>query len=530
VVNKAFQINKQLYGNDLDVNEEAREVEKATAERLEKQTAKVEAFQTKTNARAEAAKKAALKNRNAIKAGAAAAAATAVRPSTAPADADSGVSRRLAIAAKKAADLALHTKPLVKKMRRSKKLRDSLRSSQAEAALAAAISKAASERDAEQARARAAARARMTAEKLAAARAMDNAAPAAPASKIRARAERVSLDKPLARRVAEKTTAPRPICSTFDIESTAIVQLSGLVGKDGTRYVGVDEGMATAFGALSAITPQMIKQVAAMIKPPAALLAVLEAVCVLVGEEPGWIMARKLLKRRDFIPALALSSVENIPFPRIRKLRSRGYLRSPLLDSERMAAISQLGSALLLWARAIDASAPPSSAGPSHPDSTSPVPASQDSHTISSTDAFARSLHEKRGYGQSPAQSPEAKSELARIIRLAKQQTGSGSGSAHEPSLPEGARAVQRARTEVESDGEGEGEGAVQSEVEIVSIDGDDEVSEDDAVGAGEEEEEEEEEEAGVGMGGRPTASVRVEDLKEFMAAMQTALKEPIFQ
>ena len=74
-----------------------------------------------------------------------------------------------------------------------------------------------------------------------------------------------------------------------------------------------------AFEALSAITPQMIKETVAFVKPPPALLAVLEGVCVLVGEDPGWVVARNLLKRRDFIPALALSSVENIPFPRIRK-------------------------------------------------------------------------------------------------------------------------------------------------------------------------------------------------------------------
>jgi len=252
VVNKAFQINKQLYGNDLDVNEEAREVEKLTAERRKMQTAKVEAFQTKTNARAEAAAKAARKKIRAVAAKTADPAVGAgaelsvssARPSTAPADADSGMSRRLAIAAKKAAELALQTKPLVKKVRRTKKVAESLRSSKAEAELAAAIAKAASERGAQDARARAAARSRATAEKVAAEKAKKMSEVAAPVSAVRkARCERAPLDKPLARNIAEKTTAPRPLSSSFDIESTAIVQLSGLVGHDGTRYVGVDDAM-----------------------------------------------------------------------------------------------------------------------------------------------------------------------------------------------------------------------------------------------------------------------------------------------
>jgi len=513
VVNKAFQINKQLYGNDdLDVNEEAREMEKATAERLERQSAKVEAFQTTTHARAQAAKKMIRKKRKTGADASAPAAAEPARPSTAPADSDSGLSRRLAIAAKKAAELALQTKPLVKKVRRSKKVGDSLRcvTSQAEQELAAAMSQA----RVDEARSRAAARSRLTSEKLAAARAKEEADAAVSASKprIHGGGDRAPLCQPLTRNMAAKTTAPRLISSTFDIESTAIVQLSGLVGNDGTRYVGVDHGMVEAFEALSAITPQMIKELICYVRPPVIVQKVCEAVCVLVGEEPGWVTTRNLLKRRDFVPALALSSVENIPFARIRKLRSLKYLQDPILAGgvEHVRKVSNAAAALALWVMAIDAAAPTSTANGCFAGNSGraenaartssaaapaivaaaaaatvavaaagPATSSAEARTFLSTAAFARSLKYKRGYA---APSPKAKSELRASIEAKKSAISTAAMAA---SSDRSIGAV--------SDSEEEGA------VEIVNIDVD-----------------EDEDEEGAA--------------NEFMAAMQTALDQPIYQ
>ena len=175
---------------------------------------------------------------------------------------------------------------------------------------------------------------------------------------------RLPLDTPLTRHIAPKTTAPaREKNNSFDVESTAVLHLTGLISSDGkTHYTQVNDTMKTAFTALSTLTPGNLIEVVAYTQPPPALLIVLEAVCVLVGEEPGWVTAKNLLKRRDFIPAVALSTIENIPFARIRKCRSRGYLRNPLMNIERVSAVSKVGAALLLWVQAIDAAAPP--AGP----------------------------------------------------------------------------------------------------------------------------------------------------------------------
>ena len=415
VVNKAFQINKQLYGNDLDVQEEAREVEKRTAERLEMECAKVDAFRTKTNARAEANRKKrpnAKSSESGSRPGSVTNACSALtRPSSAPTSSETGMSRRLSIEAKKAADKALLVKPVKKLRRRSKKVSDSLRSSKAESELAASVAKASNERAAELARSRAASRARAAAEKEILAKALA-AAQTLNALRERTRTVRTPLDKPLARHMAEKTTAPRPVKSALDIETTSIVQLSGLAGPDGTKLVGVASNMSRAFEALSAVTPHMIKEASSFVRPPAALLAVMEAVCVLVGEEPGWVVAKNLLKRRDFVPALALSSHENIPFARIRKFRSRGYLKNPLLDVDRLRTSSPLWAALLMWVLAIDAAAPaggtPSQAGSTFEQSISLVNSSaslvdEDDTPLASTGAFTRSLMQKQGYREAPA-------------------------------------------------------------------------------------------------------------------------------
>ena len=209
VVNKNFQINKQLYSKggeyDLDVEEEARLIEKRTIERLESQAAAVEAFQTKTTMRAEALTRAnknskqRIGNRGEGKKTSDSATTSAddtssmsrmrssidsnnnnnhsnsskqlIRPGTAPASTSAGngcISRRDAIILAKAAELASYVKPLVKKTKltkASKRAAATKAEEQAFLAAAAAKTKELSEREAKEARQKAAYRAKISAER-----------------------------------------------------------------------------------------------------------------------------------------------------------------------------------------------------------------------------------------------------------------------------------------------------------------------------------------------------------------------------
>ena len=59
--------------------------------------------------------------------------------------------------------------------------------------------------------------------------------------------------------------------------------------------------MAPALEALKRMRYIDAKEMAMIRKPPIVMLKVAEAVCCLVGEEPGWVLAQKLFSRRDFL-------------------------------------------------------------------------------------------------------------------------------------------------------------------------------------------------------------------------------------
>ncbi len=372
VVHQAFQINKQLTGNGLDVEEEAKEVMLLTSQKLTAKNAKVEAFKTKTEARADAVRKA---NKKFKKRPASAPAATpknqALRTSTDSTQPTKPLNRREAVAAKKIAEAALFVKPLPKK-------RAATTATAKAAASAASKTKvtpeerAASEAKIKAAQRLAARRAKDTAlkEQLKAMEAEERAA----IKPVKVLKERAPLDAPLQRLIAEKTTAPKMEAASFNVNDMSILQLSGLVSPDGSQsYIGVDPTMAAAFEALGKVSIASIREIAAYRQPPPLVEMVMEAVCILVGEDPGWVTCQRLLKRRDFFPALAVSTIDNIPFARIKKFRSRHFLKNPIFNAEQ--ALNTCGvaaHALCLWVLAIDSAAPPAPTVSTYPDSTSP--------------------------------------------------------------------------------------------------------------------------------------------------------------
>ena len=127
----------------------------------------------------------------------------------------------------------------------------------------------------------------------------------------------------------------------------------GSASEHGSKYIGVDQHdpMFPAIEAFSLLTPEHLREVWSIKVPGPSLLALLEGICVLVGEEPGWVNSKKLLKRKDFIPSLAQATEEHIPLTRIRMFRSRNYLAQAKNNQE-----FDLQKALLIWAQLIDGS------------------------------------------------------------------------------------------------------------------------------------------------------------------------------
>ena len=371
-MHQAFQINKQLTGNGLDVEEEAKEVMLLTSQKLTAKSAKVEAFKTKTEARADAVRKA---NKKFKKRPASAPAATpanqSLRTSTDSTQPTKPLNRREAVAAKKIAQAALLVKPLPKK-------RAATTATAKAAATAAPKTKvtpeerAANEAKIKAAQRLAARRSKDTAlkEQLKAMEAEERAA----IKPVKVLKERAPLDAPLQRLIAEKTTAPKMEAASFNVNDMSILQLSGLVSPDGSQsYIGVDPTMAAAFEALGKVSIASIREIAAYRQPPPLVEMVMEAVCILVGEDPGWVTCQRLLRRRDFFPALAVSTIDNIPFARIKKFRSRHFLKNPIFNAEQALNTCGIAAhALCLWVLAIDSAAPPAPTVSTYPDSTSP--------------------------------------------------------------------------------------------------------------------------------------------------------------
>jgi len=397
VVNKSFQINKQNHTKDqeYDVEEEAKEVMLETALRQKAKSDKIEAFQNKTNQRADAIKKKNKKLKKSINTVTSGSKSVSSSVTSLPKEEPAIVlTRREQIVADKAAALSLNVKPL------SKKIPVSIKKAQKQAEKEKIINKIDNElknklieEKLKQSRLLAAQRTKDAKIKLQLKKDLllkssssnrhgnngnngnnggNDGNDGNSISSIYRSKGRKPLDAPLERNIALKTTAPKINRNEiFNINDLSVLQLSGLISSNGEKLYGVDNTMLTSFEYLSKIKINDIKEFASLCQPPLICRNIMDSVCILVGEDTGWVSAKKLLKRRDFFPALAVSNIENIPFARIKKFRSKNYFQNPQFNSD-VSEISKVAHALLLWVLAIDSSAPPSitNSGLTYPDST----------------------------------------------------------------------------------------------------------------------------------------------------------------
>jgi dynein heavy chain len=158
---------------------------------------------------------------------------------------------------------------------------------------------------------------------------------------------KVAKDTAEANIVAEKVGAEEVIVGKQAAETKAVADDAQ---KDLDRAL---PALESAVKALKSLTKADITEVKQFTNPPNAVRTVLEAVCVLLGEDPKWENAKKLLGRSDFMDLLQNYDKDNIAAKRLKLLR-KDYIQHPDFQPETVERVSKAALGMCLWARAMD--------------------------------------------------------------------------------------------------------------------------------------------------------------------------------
>ena len=157
----------------------------------------------------------------------------------------------------------------------------------------------------------------------------------------------VSVDTAEANVVAEKVGAEEAIVGKQAAETK-------LIADDAQRDLDrALPALESAVKALKSLTKADITEVKSFTNPPNAVRVVMEAVCILLGEEPKWENSKKLLGRSDFMELLTGYDKDNIAEAKLKKLR-KNYINEAEMQPDIVQKVSKAGLGLCLWARAMD--------------------------------------------------------------------------------------------------------------------------------------------------------------------------------
>lgn len=157
----------------------------------------------------------------------------------------------------------------------------------------------------------------------------------------------VAKDSAEANVVAEKVGAEEAIVGKQAAETK-------MVADDAQRDLDrALPALESAVKALKSLTKADITEVKSFTNPPNAVRVVMEAVCVLMGEEPKWENSKKLLGRSDFMELLTGYDKDNIADAKLKKLR-KNYINEAEMQPDVVQKVSKAGLGLCLWARAMD--------------------------------------------------------------------------------------------------------------------------------------------------------------------------------
>lgn len=95
-----------------------------------------------------------------------------------------------------------------------------------------------------------------------------------------------------------------------------------------------------------------IAEVKSYNSPPRQVGWVVNAVMLLLGQEPTWANAKRLMADPNFKEKLRFVNPENIPVALVRQLQKE-YLQNPQFTPQSIAQVSAAAGVLCLWVRAI---------------------------------------------------------------------------------------------------------------------------------------------------------------------------------
>ena len=108
----------------------------------------------------------------------------------------------------------------------------------------------------------------------------------------------------------------------------------------------------TAVKALESLEKKDIIEIRSFVKPPMIVQTVMEAVCILLEEQPTWESARKILNRPTYMEDLANFDKDNISTKTVAKLSK--YIENPEMQPESVKRVSVAAGGMCMWVHAMN--------------------------------------------------------------------------------------------------------------------------------------------------------------------------------
>eukprot|EP01029_Cantina_marsupialis_P005823 TRINITY_DN1630_c1_g5_i3.p1 TRINITY_DN1630_c1_g5~~TRINITY_DN1630_c1_g5_i3.p1 ORF type:complete len:1943 (+),score=485.57 TRINITY_DN1630_c1_g5_i3:173-6001(+) len=104
--------------------------------------------------------------------------------------------------------------------------------------------------------------------------------------------------------------------------------------------------------ALKGLDKKDITEMKSFSKPPQAVVTVMEAVLILLGEKTDWDNAKKVMGDTNFIKRLQDFNRDKIPSSRLKKLKK--YIKNPNMAVANVQKVSKAATSLAMWVHAMD--------------------------------------------------------------------------------------------------------------------------------------------------------------------------------
>ena len=157
--------------------------------------------------------------------------------------------------------------------------------------------------------------------------------------------KQLAVDGAEANKVAAKVGAEESIVKS-KADATAIVQADAQESLDAAL-----PALSAAEEALGGLSKNDITEMKGFANPPVAVRTVMEAVCILLGADPTWDSAKKVMVDGNFIKNLKGYDRDNISPKILRKILK--YTKEPNMQIEVVRNVSTAASSLCMWVHAM---------------------------------------------------------------------------------------------------------------------------------------------------------------------------------